>query len=92
MGVDFNTTSGPRVRPIKLAHIVLRTSDKNAMAKFYCDFLGGELVHENEVLAFITYDDEHHRIALAEIPQLKAKDRSTCGLEVSVWSDGVSCV
>lgn len=82
MVFDFDDTSRPMARPTKLAHIVLRTNDKSAMGKFYCDFLGGQMVHENEVLAFITYDDEHHRIALAEIPHLKPKDPSTCGLEV----------
>ncbi|KAK4942591.1 hypothetical protein LTR10_017720 [Elasticomyces elasticus] len=81
MLVNFDNLSGARVRPTKLAHVVLRTHDKKTMAKFYCDFLGGEVVHQNDVLAFITYDDEHHRVALAEIPDLKTKDRSTCGLE-----------
>lgn len=84
MTVDFENTSGPQVRPTKLAHVVLRTHDKTAMAKFYIDFLGGTTAHENEVLSFITYDDEHHRIALAQIPTLKPKDRNTCGLEVSI--------
>jgi catechol-2,3-dioxygenase len=84
MTVDFDNVSGAQLRPAKLAHIVLRTADKTAMTKFYVDFLGGTVVHENEVLSFITYDDEHHRIALLQIPNLKLKDRGTCGLEV--WS------
>lgn len=84
MVVDFENTSGVQLRPSKLAHVVLRTTDKAAMNKFYVDFLGGTVVHENEVLSFITYDDEHHRIALAQIPTLKARDRGTCGLEVNI--------
>ncbi|KEF60687.1 uncharacterized protein A1O9_02248 [Exophiala aquamarina CBS 119918] len=81
MGFDFDNISVPQVRPTKLAHIVLRTGDKTAMGSFYQEFLGGKMVHENDVLAFITYDDEHHRIALAQVPNLKPKDRGTCGLE-----------
>ena len=34
-------------------------------------------------LYFITYDDEHHRIALIGMPGLKKADRTTTGLEVS---------
>jgi catechol-2,3-dioxygenase len=83
MGVDFDHTSGAPVRPIKLAHVVLRTANKPAMAAFYKDFLGGHASHENELLSFITYDDEHHRIAIAQLPFLKPKDKTTCGLEVS---------
>ena len=83
MGVDFDYTSGPTIRPTKLAHVVLRTVNKQAMATFYKDFLGGHASHENEVLSFITYDDEHHRIAIAQLPFLKPKDKNTCGLEVS---------
>jgi len=33
------------------------------------------------MLAFITYDEEHHRIALVAIPGLKPKDPGTSGLE-----------
>jgi catechol-2,3-dioxygenase len=82
MVVDFDDVSRPQIRPSKLAHVVLRTPDKAAMSKFYVDFLGATIVHENQALSFITYDDEHHRIALAQIPSLKPKDRGICGLEV----------
>jgi catechol-2,3-dioxygenase len=85
--IDFDNTTGPQVRPTKLAHVVLRTRDKTAMSDFYRDFLGGRVCHENPVLAFITYDDEHHRIALAQVPTLKPKDRNACGLEVSWFTE-----
>ena len=32
-------------------------------------FLGGHQVHGNAYLSFITYDDEHHRIALIGTPE-----------------------
>lgn len=69
--------------PSKLAHVVFRTANKESMTKFYVNFLCGSVTHENEVLSFVTYDDEHHRIAIAEMPILKARDPKTCGLEVS---------
>jgi catechol-2,3-dioxygenase len=51
--------------PIKLAHIVLRTSVEkfDTMVDFYKNFVGGVVIpHKN--LAFIRYDNEHHRIAI----------------------------
>lgn len=67
--------------PSKLAHVVLRTNNFEKMKKYYCDFLGGYVVHGNEFLAFITYDDEHHRIALLGNPQLQNNPGTTSGLE-----------
>lgn len=51
--------------PIKLAHIVLRTSVENydTMVNFYKNFVGGVVIpHKN--ISFIRYDDEHHRIGI----------------------------
>jgi len=69
--------------PSYLAHVVLRTSPEkySEMVDFYVTFLGGKVVLKNEMLAFITYDEEHHRIALVAIPGLKPKDPGTSGLE-----------
>ena len=52
--------------PVKLAHIVYRTADHERMAKWYCDLLEAKIVFRNDFLAFITYDDEHHRVAFAK--------------------------
>jgi catechol-2,3-dioxygenase len=52
--------------PSSMAHVVLRTSPENfnAMVSFYTTFLGGHIAHANSYLAFLTYDHEHHRIAI----------------------------
>jgi len=52
--------------PSKLAHIVLQTNQIGAMRDWYCAALDAEVVHENAQLCFITYDDEHHRIAFVD--------------------------
>lgn len=71
------------ISPVKLAHVVLRTRAEMypKIVDFYKTFLGGTASYENEFLSFITYDDEHHRIALAAIPELGPKDGKTSGLE-----------
>ncbi|MFE4515567.1 VOC family protein [Kitasatospora sp. NPDC056783] len=50
--------------PEKLAHVVLRTGRLPAMTDWYVHVLEGHITFANEALAFLTYDDEHHRIAL----------------------------
>lgn len=64
------------ISPVKLAHVVLRTSLEAfpKMMAFYKTFLGGHAFYENSMLSF-TYDYEHHRIAVAALPGLKSKGR-----------------
>ena len=52
--------------PTKLAHIVLQTNQLPKMRDWYCATLDGAVIHENPHICFITYDDEHHRIALID--------------------------
>ena len=51
------------------------------MVDWYCTVLCAEVVHENGMLAFLTYDDEHHRIAIAALPGLVDKARHSVGLD-----------
>jgi len=57
-------------RPIRLAHIVFYTADLRRMSDWYCTVLGAEVVNGNDFIAFLTYDDEHHRIALIAPPKI----------------------
>ncbi|RSM70520.1 biphenyl 2,3-dioxygenase [Kibdelosporangium aridum] len=52
--------------PAKLAHIVLWTRQLQAMKDWYIKVLGAHVVYENPFAAFLTYDDEHHRIAVVD--------------------------
>ena len=79
-GTLDNPSSKP-ISPGRFAHVVLRTNKFDAMRAFYKTFLGAHATYEDDVLAFLTYDQEHHRIGLVNMPDLSAKDRSTAGLE-----------
>lgn len=52
------------LRPSGLAHVVFRTSNIRAMVDFWSSFLGAERVFENDFIAFLRYDEEHHRVAI----------------------------
>lgn len=51
------------------------------MVDYYKNFLGAEATFENDFLSFLTYDDEHHRIAILQVPGTGNKQQATCGLE-----------
>ena len=52
--------------PKKLSHLVLQTNRREAMIEWYCKVLGAQLLHQNKQIAFISYDDEHHRVAFID--------------------------
>jgi catechol-2,3-dioxygenase len=70
-----------RVAPVQLAHIVRRTSRFAAMLAWYQSVLAAEIVHADDMLAFLTYDQEHHRIALAAIPGLEDQPAMAAGTD-----------
>ena len=50
--------------PSKLAHIVLQTNRIGEMQQWYCEVLEARVIHDaSPAISFITYDEEHHRIA-----------------------------
>lgn len=78
---DFDQQTSRVLAPSALAHVVLQTANLDRMIDFYTTFLGGTVTHRNEMLAFITYDDEHHRIALIGLPNTSPKVVGSCGLD-----------
>jgi catechol-2,3-dioxygenase len=78
---DFDAPSAKVLSPASLAHVVLRTANLDGMVDFYTNFLGGTVTYGNEILSFITYDEEHHRVAIIGIPSTDPKVPTSCGLE-----------
>ena len=56
------------IRPIRFAHIVLKVRDIERAIDWYRTVIGMEIAHHAGKIAFLTYDDEHHRIAFLELP------------------------
>ena len=56
------------ISPAKLAHVVLRTAKLEEAKQWYITVLGAGVIAESPMLVFLTYDDEHHRIALLNDP------------------------
>jgi catechol-2,3-dioxygenase len=67
--------------PSKLAHVVLQTTKLKEMVSYWETFLGAEVSFNNGHLAFMSYDDEHHRIAIAQAPGVGPRDSATSGIQ-----------
>lgn len=66
--------------PAKLAHVVLRTSQMLIMRAWYTSVLSAKTIYADDGLAFLTYDEEHHRIALLNMPNLKPQEIGAAGV------------
>lgn len=68
------------VSPAKLAHVVLRTAQYERLLDWYMLVLHATPAYRNDSLAFISYDDEHHRIAILAIPDLAPQPEGVVGV------------
>ena len=66
-----------RVRPQKFVHVVYRTRRFDQMLAWYEFVFDAKVQYQNPVLAFLTYDDEHHRFALVNLAVLQPDGSET---------------
>ncbi len=75
MATDVNKPHSPASReidptplpPAKLAHFVLRCRHFEQTLAWYKTVLAAHVAFENSFIAFLSYDQEHHRVALVNI-------------------------
>src|SRR5262245_29266907 len=60
-----------RIRPQKFVHVVYRTRRFAQMLAWYQAVFDARIQYQNPALAFLTYDDEHHRFAFASLAVLQ---------------------
>lgn len=68
--------------PSHLAHLVLKTSPENfsKMQSYYQTFLAASVRFSTDGIAFLTYDEEHHRVAIIAVPGTGPRDPKASGL------------
>ncbi len=57
-------------KPSKFAHVVYSTRRFDEMIDWYQRVFEASVVYQNPAFAFLTYDDEHHRFAFANLSAL----------------------
>ncbi len=77
--------------PKALAHVVYRTRRLAEMLAWYGTVFGARIQHQNPAMAFLTFDDEHHRFAFLDLsvidpegPEPEAK--SWTGVDHLAWT------
>jgi len=68
--------------PKSLAHVVYRTRRFEEMLDWYAQVFGANVQHRNPAMAFLTFDDEHHRFAFLD---LSAVDPDGAEPEAKGW-------
>lgn len=69
-----------KLAPIRFAHALLQTNQLSRMLAWYRTVLEADIQYANEWIAFITYDEEHHRLALVARPGTIDKVPNAAGL------------
>jgi catechol 2,3-dioxygenase-like lactoylglutathione lyase family enzyme len=72
-----------RISPTKFAHFVVRTTPEcfEEMVQWYRNLLNAEIVFQNPFSCFMTYDSEHHRVAIIAIPGLVERPDNAVGVD-----------
>lgn len=68
-------------KPSYIAHFVVRTNKYEETLDWYRRFFEAEDVFVSDELSFLTFDDEHHRIAIINQPDLQDFTEHTSGVD-----------
>ena len=69
------------IRPARFAHAVLRTKRFRETLEWYRTVLNAWPAFESDHIAFITYDDEHHRLAFVNTPDAPDPTPGAAGVD-----------
>jgi catechol-2,3-dioxygenase len=81
-------TSSQRIAPQKFAHVVLKTASFDAVVAWYATVLQARVTFRNDFIAFLTYDDEHHRVAVLNSPGSPAPAPEAAGVHHIAYTYG----
>jgi catechol 2,3-dioxygenase-like lactoylglutathione lyase family enzyme len=74
------------VAPSQFAHVVYLTTNYEALVGWYKLAFEAEVVFGNADISFLTYDEEHHRIAIVRAPGLAPRPAGTVGVHHVAYS------
>src|SRR5258705_469199 len=81
-----------RIAPQKFAHVVLKTANFNDVIDWYATVLQARVAFRNDFIAFLTYDDEHHRVAVINMPDSPAPEPAPAGQDAYGHARGDSAL
>jgi catechol-2,3-dioxygenase len=72
---------GPASRPPCIAHYGIRTKRLREMVEWYRTVFFAHVQHQNDSLAFLTFDEEHHRLVIFEDPATVERPENVAGID-----------
>jgi catechol-2,3-dioxygenase len=64
-----------------LSHYGIRAKQLKELIDWYSQVFEAKVQHQNEFLAFMTFDEEHHRLVIFEDPETVAKPPTASGVD-----------
>jgi catechol-2,3-dioxygenase len=81
MVVMVRSGSGENSSAAYISHYGIRAKRFREMVEWYKTVFGAKIQHENEFLAFMTFDEEHHRLVIFEDPSTVDKPENAAGID-----------
>jgi catechol-2,3-dioxygenase len=75
-----------RAVPFKMAHLVYSCRKREETVTWYLKMFQAHIVFRDDVLTFITYDDEHHRLAFFNSPDIPLRPTGSAGVHHVAYS------
>ena len=76
-----SSSAGAATKPAYISHYGIRARRFKEMIQWYKTVFGAKIQHENEFLAFMTFDEEHHRLVVFEDAATVAKPENAAGID-----------
>ena len=70
-----------KIAPARFAHVVYRTSRYAEMVAWHSTALEAEVMAASPMLTFLTFDAEHHRVAIVNAPRAEDRPAAAAGVD-----------
>ena len=81
LGPLKNNYSGGNTPPAYISHYGIRARRFQEMIQWYKTVFCAKVQHQNEFLAFMTFDEEHHRLVIFEEPGTVGRPEKAAGID-----------
>jgi catechol 2,3-dioxygenase-like lactoylglutathione lyase family enzyme len=79
--LNSSSSAATAAKPAYISHYGIRAQRFEEMIQWYKTVFRARVQHENEFLAFMTFDDEHHRLVIFEDPATVDKPENSAGID-----------
>lgn len=76
-----SNSSDAAAKPAYISHYGIRAQRFKETIQWYKTVFRAQIQHENEFLAFMTFDEEHHRLVIFEDPATVDKPPTAAGID-----------